>query len=347
MPATTASSHAAAATPQLRARSRALREVRSAAGLRVAPTAAPAPRVAHRSCRKQIIRAAAEPPQTEVSSEYYAPGSGKVPPPSESDESYDVYLDKPLGLKFARGFDGAAYIVGVDETKGSIDSRMEPGDKIMKISASFGPDVWDAKNYGQVMYAIRTRNGQVYLNIKRNYGDMTAMEGQEMDEAEAQWRAERGGGNYGAGTKEMQERNYITKKEAERKRREVFNDGMQKFGSGKIEEALIDFEEVIGMEPKNYVGDNFARVTDVYKVTQYNVACCYSSLGQVEPGLDALKAALLAGFEDFKKVRSDPNLAKVREDPGFGTLIDKFDEPVINAEAVAALKNFFSFGKKK
>lgn len=59
-----------------------------------------------------------------------------------------------------------------------------------------------------------------------------------MDEAEAQWRAERGGGNYGAGTKEMQERNYITKKEAERKRREVFNDGMQKFGSGKIEEVM-------------------------------------------------------------------------------------------------------------
>jgi hypothetical protein len=168
-----------------------------------------------------------------------------------------------------------------------------------------------------------------------------------MDDTEAMWRAERGGGNYGAGTKEMQERNYITKKEAERKRREVFNDGMQKFGSGKIEEALIDFEEVIGMEPKNYVGDNFARVTDIYKVTQYNVACCYSSLGQVEPGLDALKASLLAGFEDFKKVRSDPNLAKLREDPGFTPLINKFDEPVINTEAVAALKSFFSFGKKK
>lgn len=99
------------------------------------------------------------------------------------------------------------------------------------------------------------------------------------------------------------------------------------------------------MEPKNYLGDNFARVTQVYRVTQYNIACCYSSLNQVraeavtqqqsrgpttttcghswpvavfelEPccrsdaeaavqvdaGLDALKAALAAGFENFEKV---------------------------------------------
>lgn len=37
------------------------------------------------------------------------------------------------------------------------------------------------------------------------------------------------------------------------------------------------------MEPKNYVGDNFARVTDIYRVTQYNMACCYSSLNQARP----------------------------------------------------------------
>lgn len=35
------------------------------------------------------------------------------------------------------------------------------------------------------------------------------------------------------------------------------------------------------MEPRNFVGDNFARFTPIYKVTQYNMACCYSMLGQV------------------------------------------------------------------
>ncbi len=46
-------------------------------------------------------------------------------------------------------------------------------------------------------------------------------------------------------------------------------------------QALIDFENVLGLEPKNYLGDNFARVTDIYRATQYNIACCYATLGQV------------------------------------------------------------------
>jgi len=54
--------------------------------------------------------------------------------------------------------------------------RTQPGDKIVNVSASFGSDVWDAINYGQTMYAIRTRAGSVYLKFKKNYGDMSAFE---------------------------------------------------------------------------------------------------------------------------------------------------------------------------
>ena len=46
-------------------------------------------------------------------------------------------------------------------------------------------------------------------------------------------------------------------------------------------QALIDFEEVISMEPKNYLGDDFSRVTQIFRVAQYNVACCYSAISQV------------------------------------------------------------------
>jgi hypothetical protein len=53
--------------------------------------------------------------------------------------------------------------------------HVQPGDKIVQISASFGSDVWEAQNYGQIMYAIRTRNGTVYLKLKRNFGDMSAL----------------------------------------------------------------------------------------------------------------------------------------------------------------------------
>lgn len=46
-------------------------------------------------------------------------------------------------------------------------------------------------------------------------------------------------------------------------------------------QALIEFENVLALEPKNFVGDDFSRVTQTYRVTQYNVACCYSAMDQV------------------------------------------------------------------
>lgn len=99
-------------------------------------------------------------------------------------------------------------------------------------------------------------------------------------------------------------------------------------------QALIEFENVLSMEPKNYVGDNLARITDMYRVAQYNVACCYSVLGSTEAGLDALNNALKVGFDDYAKVRSDPNLANLRESPKYKAIVDKYDEPVINEEAI-------------
>jgi hypothetical protein len=55
-----------------------------------------------------------------------------------------------------------------------------------------------------------------------------------MDEAEKKWKAERRGGNYGAGTKEMQARNYVARKEQERKRRELFDDALGKLRAGDL-----------------------------------------------------------------------------------------------------------------
>ena len=196
------------------------------------------------------------------------------------------------------------------------------------------------------------------------------------------------------------------------------------------------------MEPKNYLGDDFSRITQIFRVAQYNLACCYSAVDQVhqlsapfglmgcllviiiytepstplsqdtlacscnlalhavhlhtlprriqtdaswansmlyrpkEPhmafpsivlaehsvwmqitpvnlwliltsmwetrvfsvqvdaGLEALEAALSAGFEQFNKVRTDPNLDALRKSPKFKTLIDSYDEPVFNDNAI-------------
>ncbi|CAG9467690.1 unnamed protein product [Pedinophyceae sp. YPF-701] len=267
-------------------------------------------------------------------------------PPGEVDKFYECELVKPMGIKFARGNDGGCYILDINPAAGDCDERMQPGDKIVKISASFGADVWDAINYGQVMYAMKTRNGNVYMKVEKRFGDMSALEEEELTEAERQFRAERSGGNYGAGTQEIQQQRYIASKEQERKRKELFDDGLGKFRANKPEEAIIDFENVISLEPKNYLGDDFSRVTKIYRVTQYNIACCYSALEQEQAGLEALNACMGAGFDDFAKIRSDPNLAWLRESPKFVPLLERYDEPILNREAVDAIKSFFSFGKK-
>lgn len=257
-------------------------------------------------------------------------------------EIYEVELVKPLGLRFARGSDGGAYVKRSDPNLGSTDSNIQPGDKILKVSASFGTDIWEAINYGHVMYSIKTRNGQVYLQLRSNGGDTSIMQEAET-ESSKQFKQERSGGDYGEGTREMQTKNYISKKENERKRREMFDDALEKFAKKDIEGALVDFEEVLGMEPPNYVGDDFSRVTQIYRVTQYNISCCYSAMNQVDAGLDALDASLRAGFEQFAKIRSDPNLDNLRQNERFKKIVDQYDEPVFD---FSGLKNIFRFGKK-
>jgi hypothetical protein len=71
-----------------------------------------------------------------------------------------------------------------------------------------------------------------------------------------------------------------------------------------LPQALIDFENVLSLEPKNYLGDDFSRVTQIYRVTQYNIACCYSMLDQQESGLEALNAALASGGRRRRPVLS-------------------------------------------
>ena len=61
---------------------------------------------------------------------------------------YELFLQKPLGIRFARGADGEAYVSSSDAALGATDACVQAGDKLLQVSASFGADVWDAKNFG-------------------------------------------------------------------------------------------------------------------------------------------------------------------------------------------------------
>ena len=258
-------------------------------------------------------------------------------PPSEEVETYETRGMQPLGINFARGTnDGRVYVKSVTS---SADPQVQPGDKVLFVSASFGPEVWEALNYGQVMYAMRTRAGEIYLKMEARGGDMTPLEGSKdrsLKDVEA------AGGNYGIGTRELQQTQYLEGKALERQRRQDFADALELFRSGDYEGALIAFENVRASEPENYMSDTFARVSEVYVSATYNVACAYAALDQIDAGLEALEDCLNSGYEDYSRVRKDPNLAPLRErEEEFKDIMNRYDEPIFNENILKGIKNLF------
>ena len=153
-------------------------------------------------------------------------------------------LPKPIELKFNRGNDGGAYVVFVPTDP--IYDRFQVGDKIEAVSASFGDEIWGAESYGQVMYAIKNRNGDIYLKMTDMDGDLSALQQTEKSSA---FKSERAGGNYGAGTKEQQMNNYSKKRELENQRLDMFDEAIELYNGKDFDNALIVFEEVAALEP--------------------------------------------------------------------------------------------------
>eukprot|EP00252_Welwitschia_mirabilis_P017065 TRINITY_DN37933_c0_g1_i1.p1 TRINITY_DN37933_c0_g1~~TRINITY_DN37933_c0_g1_i1.p1 ORF type:complete len:343 (+),score=73.08 TRINITY_DN37933_c0_g1_i1:146-1174(+) len=251
----------------------------------------------------------------------------------EKYEEYEVELEKPIGLQFYKGVDGGVYIKAIapggnaDKTK-----KFTVGDKVLATSAVFGNEIWPAAAYGQTMYAIRQRIGTLYMRVQKRYGKI---EDTVMDE-KAIIAAERNSGVISDRVRQIQMQNAMRKMELKKKREMELKEGLKLYKDGRYEDALEMFESVLGSKPE----------LNEVAVTSYNVACCYSRLNQVEAGLSALEDAMKAGFENYKKIRNDPDLANLRASEKFKPLLDKYDEPFINENAINALKSLFGFNKK-
>ena len=49
----------------------------------------------------------------------------------------------------------------------------------------------------------------------------------------------------------------------------------------------------------------------------YNLACSYSLLNQIQKSLVVIQQAILCGYDDFKHLEKDPDLANLRQDSRF------------------------------
>ncbi|KAI3919034.1 hypothetical protein MKX01_002429 [Papaver californicum] len=253
----------------------------------------------------------------------------------EKYEEYEVELDQPYGLKFAKGRDGGTYIDGIAEAGTAYKTgKFEVGDKVIATSAVFGTEIWPAAEYGRTMYTIRQRIGPLLMKMEKRYGklqNMGALTDKEI------LRAERNTGNVSTKLREIQMQNYMMKMEQKQNRVNDLREGLKLYKEKKYDEALEKFESVLGSKPE----------LDEASVASYNVACCYSKLNQLKAGISALEDALKAGYEDFNRIRTDPDLTNLRTSPEFDPLMKRFDESFINESAINAIKSIFGIFNKK
>src|SRR5262249_8743786 len=59
----------------------------------------------------------------------------------------------------------------------------------------------------------------------------------------------------------------------------------------------------------------------VRAAANYNLACIYSRQKRSNDALDSLRAAVAAGFDDQKSLIGDPDLANVRQNPEFKSIL--------------------------
>ncbi|XP_014505743.1 protein MET1, chloroplastic [Vigna radiata var. radiata] len=250
-------------------------------------------------------------------------------------EEYEVEIEQPFGIKFAKGRDGGTYIDAI-APGGSADKAgvFNVGDKVLATSAVFGTEIWPAAEYGRTMYTIRQRIGPLLMKMQKRYGK-SIDSGGELTEKEI-IRAERNSGVISNRVREIQMLNALRKKEQKERRQKDLREGLQLYKNGSYNEALEKFESILGSKPE----------PEEAAVASYNVACCYSKLNQIQAALSSLEEALNSGFEDFKRLRTDPDLDNVRASEEFDPLLKRFDESFINENAINAIKSLFGFGKK-
>ncbi len=81
---------------------------------------------------------------------------------------------------------------------------------------------------------------------------------------------------------------------------------------GEKEKAYAAVEKVLRIDP-----------TD--GLTQYNCACTYAVLGEIEMALSCLKHAMEGGYKNIREwVKSDPDLVSLREDSNFKAMLAEF-----------------------
>ncbi|MEZ6184430.1 MAG: TlpA disulfide reductase family protein [Planctomycetota bacterium] len=110
-------------------------------------------------------------------------------------------------------------------------------------------------------------------------------------------------------------------------------------GRPALERACARYAEVLAqVEGLQISGQKKALVR---QIAHYNTACARSLLGEVDAGLEALKQALEAGYDDLARLGADESLAALRQNPRFHNLLAR-TRAKLDGEAAAAAQSVLS-----
>jgi beta-lactamase regulating signal transducer with metallopeptidase domain/tetratricopeptide (TPR) repeat protein len=99
-------------------------------------------------------------------------------------------------------------------------------------------------------------------------------------------------------------------KAKDKERDEWYSVGLDLLRLRRFDQSIDAFERSIARNEKN-------------SAAAYNIACAHALRGDVRSGLQWLDTAVEQGFGDDEKLRNDPDLASLRGEPQFRTLLQK------------------------
>lgn len=95
--------------------------------------------------------------------------------------------------------------------------------------------------------------------------------------------------------------------------RELRQQAIRALRDKKLDEAIELYKKITAGEPSDVAA-------------HYNLACAHSLKGEKKAAIDALKAAVDAGYSDFAHMEKDSDLDNIRDEPGYKSLLTRRDE---------------------
>ncbi|KAG2448823.1 hypothetical protein HYH02_006174 [Chlamydomonas schloesseri] len=121
--------------------------------------------------------------------------------------------------------------------------------------------------------------------------------------------------------------------------KEAIDKGLELFKQKQYEQAIAMFNlalELPGNGAYRMPGSprEFSCPSDAEEqAALYNMSCAYAQMGQRDACLTCLEAVLESGFEDYKTMRTDPDLAPVRG-AAFDELLGRYDSPLAKLKKI-------------